>query len=596
MDAQTLTAIVPATFLTNGATYPVTVIDSSSNVSNAISFTVSLHITSLSPVSVNAGGPAFNLTANLTGGVTTSSVLYYAGTALQTVSTTTNSITSLVPASLITAASTPPVYMFDGETQSNTVNHLVLGQLTLISISPNFVDAGTNGLPIALTGVGFNGNSVVTVNGTSVQTALTNQGLSAVVPASALTTPGTAQIAVVNGSQASNALPLTILTPLTLTSLNPTVVAAGSPQYTLTVNGTGFDTSTVITWTNSQVLTNLTTTFVNATQVTAIVPATLVAQVATVSVGATDSHSRQAAPLTETIASGVVITNLNPSQALVGTAVNLTITGTGFGAPGVNSSPVTVFFGTNSFTATPASPTEINLNIPAAANSPAGVNLVRVRTAGGLVSNSLPFTTFSNPIITSISPSGVTAGQSGVLLTVNGSYFQPGSVIVVNGTPLATTFITQLQLTAMLPAFTTAGTQSVMVVNPGGFPSNTVGLGVGNATRTPPQLTSISPTVTAAGAPGFTLTALGTGFQSGAVINFGRFESAHDVRQQHAAKRSGQRESDRSGWQSFGIRDQPGWDAHECIAVRGHGQAFDHLSESVVGERRGAVVEPGRVR
>ncbi|HEY3743112.1 MAG TPA: IPT/TIG domain-containing protein, partial [Bryobacteraceae bacterium] len=522
VNAQTLTALVPSALLANAGNFPVTVSNGSSS-SNSINFAVKLEITGLSPTSVNAGGPAFNLTATLTGGVTSNTVLYYAGTLLQTVSTTATSVTALVPASLITAASTPPVYAVDGSNQSNTVNHLVMGQLTLISISPNSVDAGSNSLSLALTGVGFNGTSVVTVNGTAVPTSVTSNGLSAVVPASALTSPGTAQVAVVNGTQASNALPLTILTPLTLTSLNPSIVAAGSPQYTLTVNGTGFDMSTVITWTNGQTLTNLTTTFVSATQLTAIVPAALVTQVGSASVGATDSHSRQAAPLTETIASGVTITNLNPSQALVGTAVNLTITGTGFApAFGVsNSGPVTVYFGTNAFTVTPVSPTEINLNIPAAANSPAGVNLVRVVTAGGLVSNSLPFTTVAGPIITSISPNGVTAGASGVVLTVSGSYFQPGSVIYVGGTPLVTTYVTQLQLTAMLPPFASSGTQNVQVVNPGGLVSNVVGLGVGNATRVPPQLTSISPSAVAAGSPGFTITAFGSGFQSGAVISFG---------------------------------------------------------------------------
>jgi hypothetical protein len=65
-------------------------------------------------------------------------------------------------------------------------------------------------------------------------------------------------------AQASNPVP-------SITSLSPPSVYAGGPSFTLTVNGTGFISSTVIYW--SPFDPPLTTTYVSSTQVTALVPA-----------------------------------------------------------------------------------------------------------------------------------------------------------------------------------------------------------------------------------------------------------------------------------------------------------------------------------
>lgn len=65
-------------------------------------------------------------------------------------------------------------------------------------------------------------------------------------------------------AQASNPVP-------TITSFSPPSVYAGGPSFNLTVNGTGFVSSTVIYWSNFDP--PLTTTYVSSTQVTAEVPA-----------------------------------------------------------------------------------------------------------------------------------------------------------------------------------------------------------------------------------------------------------------------------------------------------------------------------------
>jgi uncharacterized protein (TIGR03437 family) len=69
-------------------------------------------------------------------------------------------------------------------------------------------------------------------------------------------------------------------TTATIAGLSPGSVTAGGPSFTLTVNGTNFAMGATVYWGN----TALTTTFVSATQLTATVPASLIATAGTVNV------------------------------------------------------------------------------------------------------------------------------------------------------------------------------------------------------------------------------------------------------------------------------------------------------------------------
>src|SRR5205814_8516463 len=72
------------------------------------------------------------------------------------------------------------------------------------------------------------------------------------------------------GGTGSATLTLTINNPVpTTTSISPASTTAGSAQFTLTVNGTNFVSTSTVYWNGSP----LTTTFVSSTQLTAIVPA-----------------------------------------------------------------------------------------------------------------------------------------------------------------------------------------------------------------------------------------------------------------------------------------------------------------------------------
>jgi len=77
-----------------------------------------------------------------------------------------------------------------------------------------------------------------------------------------------------------------------------------------------------------------------------------------------------------------------------------------------------------------------------------------------------------------LAPDSVAPGTAGVTLTINGTGFVGSSTVKWNGTILSTTFVSNVQLTANVPAtkLVKAGTASITVINPapGGGTSNVV--------------------------------------------------------------------------------------------------------------------------
>jgi hypothetical protein len=80
----------------------------------------------------------------------------------------------------------------------------------------------------------------------------------------------------------------------------------------------------------------------------------------------------------------------------------------------------------------------------------------------------------SSPWLTGISPESNMAGAPAFTLFVNGGGFTSGSSVLWNGTPLATTFVSSLQLSAAVPAslVTAPADATVTVSNPPGGASN----------------------------------------------------------------------------------------------------------------------------
>jgi hypothetical protein len=148
------------------------------------------------------------------------------------------------------------------------------------------------------------------------------------------------------------------------------------------------------------------------------------------------------------------------------------------------------------------------------------------------------FDLFVRPTITSLSPPSVTIGSPDLALVVHGNYFVniggfPGqhSTVRFNGTSMTTTFNSNTQLTATIPAasLTTAGTAQVTVWNSSGYFPMHIFAGLESApfsfgiTVPTPVITSIDPATAVAGGPAFNLAVVGTGFltgPAGAVVVF----------------------------------------------------------------------------
>jgi hypothetical protein len=307
-------------------------------------------------------------------------------------------------------------------------------------------------------------------------------------------------------------------------SLLPSSAAAGGTAFTLTVNGTGFVSASVVNWNGSA----RATTFGSATQIMAQIPASDISGSTTASITVTNLGPGGGTSLAQSFPVNAplpFISGLSPPLATAGgAAFMVTVNGSNFIANSVvnwNGSPRATTFVTSS---------QIRAQITAAniaASSTASVTVTNPAPGGG-ISVALPLpVNASLPSISTLSPLSVTAGGAAFTLVVNGSNFIANSGVRWNGSPRTTTFVTPIQITAQIPATDIAGTgaASVTAVNPGpgGGTSSAQSFPV-NAS--PPSLANLSP---AAGPLGSPVTVSGANFgatQSTSTVTFGGIANA----------------------------------------------------------------------
>ena len=96
-------------------------------------------------------------------------------------------------------------------------------------------------------------------------------------------------------------------------------------------------------------------------------------------------------------------------------------------------------------------------------------------TGSGNDSHGFKTGTFSPPSITELVPNSVPVNSVPFALTVNGTNFLTDAIVVWNGTPLSTTFLSSNQLVAVLAATDLMNVGLIRVyVRTGGLNSNTV--------------------------------------------------------------------------------------------------------------------------
>jgi WD40-like Beta Propeller Repeat len=297
----------------------------------------------------------------------------------------------------------------------------------LKAMSPTTTQAGGTAFTLTVTGSSFSPGSVVEWNGNALVTNfLSTSMMTTQVPASLITSPGTATVVVFTtspGGGTSTTLTFTI-TPApsnvpTIVSASPATVLAGSASATLLLAGTNFAPQSTVSVNN----TNRSTLFISTTNLQVNLTTADLATAGTLSITVTNPAAPPPAPPnggTSNIFPYLIvnpfpaITLLAPTsvQAGAATAPDLTLTGTGFNATSVveiNGGPRATTF---------ASATSLTIQLAPADIAAGGVDQVQVFNAapGGGTSNIVvfavnPTATVGLPIILDLAPDGSQAAN-----------------------------------------------------------------------------------------------------------------------------------------------------------------------------------------
>jgi hypothetical protein len=214
---------------------------------------------------------------------TSTSVVDLGDQQLTTTFVSSTQITAAVPASDVAIAGDQRVYVVDGSTYSNsegfTVTKPAATPPTISNLSPTTCVAGSATFTLTITGTNFLSTSKVYFYGYVPTTFVSATELTAAVPASAVAKAGNITVAVVNDGHTGKAGMTTFVvtpgaaTPAVLKCVSPSNCLAGSSGLTITVKGSNFATGSVVNFGT----TGLTTTYISTTQLTAAIPAALVA-------------------------------------------------------------------------------------------------------------------------------------------------------------------------------------------------------------------------------------------------------------------------------------------------------------------------------
>jgi len=249
------------------------------------------HVSSISPMSVNADSPGFTLSVNGSG-FAPQSVVELNGNPRATIFLSGGLLTTMIlpsdilfPGTITVLVVTPAPGGGTSNSETLTINPVNSPVPVVTSISPTGVFAGSNSLAITVNGTGFVSKSEGTANGNTRGTAfLSSTQLQVTLLPSDIAAAGTVQIAVLNpppGGGLSNSLPLAVTNPTPiLSALAPLVTTAGTTNVVLAVAGTGFDTASVVNFGGAP----QTTTFVSNTELTITLSMSEVANAATFSV------------------------------------------------------------------------------------------------------------------------------------------------------------------------------------------------------------------------------------------------------------------------------------------------------------------------
>jgi hypothetical protein len=479
-------------------------------------------ILSLSPSSALAGTGSFTLTVNGANFAAGAQARWNGATRQTTLIDSSKVQVTILTGDLVAAMTANITVTNPGAPASSPVQFRVLpNDPQLTSLSPGTVAINSTATVIQVVGQNFGTQSVVRVNGSSRPTDFINDTqLNATLPDTDFKFSTTLNITVMNpNSRLSNTLPLTVSatggTP-SITALDPPNVKANTGGFFLFIIGTNFVQNSTVR-VNGAVRSIL---FQDAQHLRVQILGSDIAQPGNVSITVTNPNGQvsQPATLVVTNATAPILQAISPQSVVAGSpSFTLAITGQNFTAG------ATVKIGSATRSATFVDAQRLNFTVLTSDILNAGSIPITVVTPGtqGGTSNSLQLFVVSKdaPTVTSITPSSVTVGTTQLKFLLNGTKFLIDDVVLVNGVPRVTEFIssTQLAVTLLAGDVDSAAVLNVAVTRKDASDTSApVQLTVTAAQA--PAITAFNPTSGNVGAQPFTLVVAGRNFTANSIV------------------------------------------------------------------------------
>ena len=435
ISATQLRATVPSALLATLGTANISVIQPSAVTSpSTLPFNVLAPVIStLTPASVPAGSPATTLTVSganfaVNAAAQAQSTIFFNGSAMATTFVDTGTLTTSLPPALLTTPGQYSVKVSNpGGTASNSIAFLVSGPV-LSSLSTTSIPSGSPAFSLTVSGANYLAGSQISFRGTTLtNTTSSSTSLTATVPANLLTTPGQANVQVVNpAGSTSNILTFTVVAP-SISTLSPPSISAGSGAFTLAVTGASFVSGAQISFNG----TALTATFGSSTSLSTTVPASLVANAGTFPVTVINPGGSTSSILAFTVVAPSISALSPPSISAGSGAFTLAVTGASF------VSGAQISFNGTALTATFGSSTSLSTTVPASLVANAGTFPVTVINPGGSVSAPAIFSVANSlGILTTSLPSGAAGSLYSATLLAKGGV--PPYTWGATGLPAAT--------------------------------------------------------------------------------------------------------------------------------------------------------------
>ncbi len=362
----------------------------------------------------------------------------------------------------------------------------------LNSLSLSSIPVGTTSFTFDALGTGFlSGQSVVLWNGTPLATTFQSSiRLRATVPGALRATAATIAITVYNppaGGGTSGAAAFEVHNPSpVLSMISPSTIVFGGASFAVILSGSNFNSSTVAHWNGMP----LATTLLGSSQVSATVPASLIAASGIAAVTASNPPPGGGGSSAEsfTILNPVpTASSIAPTSVIAGgPGFTLTVDGAGF----LNPESVVRLDGIDLCT-TYVNSGQLTATVTASQIQASGSSNVTVFNSGpGGGTSSIRSLTKRRPILnqlgsTSIPIMGPTSPP--VNLAVTGVDFLPSAVVYADGIALTTTFVSSTQLQALVgpnvPGTQQVGGLAIAVENSHFAPSSARGLAVGGGSN-----------------------------------------------------------------------------------------------------------------